>query len=106
MADSTRKLMEKIQMKMDSTGIRNIEYTETYKIIRKELWEDIGNFNSKMKKLHKLKKNNIQRRQNILNILDSNGKRYSRELKNSTNSYLTVTHKQKNQITQTSQIGG
>jgi len=38
-------------MKMDSAGIQNMEYTETCKIIRKKLSEDIRNFNLKMKDL-------------------------------------------------------
>jgi len=67
-------------MKMDSAGIQNVEYTETSKIITKELREDIRNFNSKMIKItieqtrsvKKVKKNLAQGRQKITGILDSN----------------------------------
>jgi len=36
------------QMKIDSTGSQNVEYTETCKTIRKKVKEDIRNFNSNM----------------------------------------------------------
>ena len=80
-SDSTRKQTEKRrQMKMDGAGIQNVEYTETSKIITKELREDIRNFNSKMIKItieqtrsvKKVKKNLAQGRQKITGILDSN----------------------------------
>ena len=66
---------------MDKTGIRNVEYTETCKIIRKTLREDIRNFNSKIIKTtiekngnpKKVKANLFQGRQKITSILDSNG---------------------------------
>jgi len=71
-------------MKIDGTiDIQNMEYTETCKTIRKKVREDIRNFNTKMIKttieqngsLKKVKNNLAQRRQNITNILDSNGQK-------------------------------
>ena len=47
--DSTRNLMEKTD-EIDSTGIQNMEYSETCKTIMKKLMEDLRNFNSKMMK--------------------------------------------------------
>jgi hypothetical protein len=81
-SDSTRKLMDKRRlMKMDSTGIEGVEYTETCKTIRKKLREDIRNHNSKMieatiegnKSLKKTQKKLAHGKQKITSLLDKNG---------------------------------